>query len=279
MSWWRHGVAAFSFAVITLNLLLWLAPLFLLLAVKMLGGANGRSLTSKPMAAVYRGAVRVDDWWLRDMLGVRWPRPKLPLARERSYVVLANHLSWMDIFIIQSVFARTGLIVKFLTKRELAWMPVLGLIFLAFDFPLLRRRARTGMDEKARSRDDRRRVRQACAVLTDAPGAMLTFAEGTRFTAEKQQRNESPYRHLLRPKLGGVSAVCDAVGGPVIDLTLCYPGAGSFWRMLAGGAPAPLVHVELADVPETADLRDWLNERWRAKDERLDEWVRERRAT
>lgn len=276
MAWWRHGVSALSFGVVALNLLVWMVPLLLLAGVKALT-PRGRALARRPMETIYRLAVRVDDWWLRGVLGLRWPRPDLPIERNRSCVVLANHRTWMDVFIVQSVLTRKGPIVKFLAKRELAWIPVLGLICWAFDFPLLRRRAGDGMTENERRLEDRRRVQRACAVLEEAPGAMLSFAEGTRFTPEKHQGANPPYRHLLLPKPGGLSTICEAIGGPVIDLTLHYPVQASFWRMLGGGLPAPSLHAELVSAPEPDELRDWLETRWRSKDARIDAYLAESR--
>ena len=41
---------------------------------------------------------------------------------------------------------------------------------------------------------------------------MFNFLEGTRFTRAKHDEQQSPFRHLLKPKAGGIAFVLDAMG-------------------------------------------------------------------
>src|SRR3546814_11538901 len=69
-------------------------------------------------------------------------------------------------------------------------------------------------------------TRRACLRFRDPPVAVMNFVEGTRFTALKHQAQRSPYRHLLRPKAGGVAQVLSAMGEllhGVLDVTIVYP--------------------------------------------------------
>ena len=56
--------------------------------------------------------------------------------------------------------------------------------------------------------------------------------------------------------------------GTIVDLTLAYPRAASFWEFLGGVAGK--VEVEWETVPirnvEPEHVKDWLNDRWRRKD-------------
>ena len=41
----------------------------------------------------------------------------------------------------------------------------------------------------------------------DVPISILSFVEGTRYSREKQEDQQSPYRFLLRPRVGGIGFV------------------------------------------------------------------------
>jgi 1-acyl-sn-glycerol-3-phosphate acyltransferase len=270
-----HMKSVLSLCVIIANLSLWVVVLLVLGCVKLLFPA-ARGRVDRGMDAAYRAAVRVDDAWLRGVVGIKWDRPDSGLGRNETCLVLANHVSWSDIFLLQSVLAREGPILKFLTKRELVYVPILGIIFWAFDFPLLRRRARKGGDEAERRAADKASLLAACGVLRARPAALMNFAEGTRFTTARHVRSGSPYQHLLRPRVGGLHSVLEALAGEaetIVDVTLVYPPETSFWRFLSGRIER--VDVELARFPtselprDRAALREWLEQRWQRKDARI----------
>ena len=270
----QHLKALAAFAAVSLNLLFWCAPLLVVLAVRLLV-PKARPAAHRMGCAIYRWAVAFDDWWLKRVSGARWRCPRLDLDPEAPCILIANHQSWADIFLLQSAVARRGPVIKFLCKRELAYIPVLGLIMLAFNFPIMRRRGRVGGSVEERRQQDRARVRQACAVLFDAPAAMLTFAEGTRFTEAKRRRSTSPHRHLLRPKAGGFTAIVEALTPlrpPVVDLTIRYEGSAAFWAFLGGASGPVTMAAHCVPTSEVLDdgPREWLEACWRLKDERLD---------
>jgi 1-acyl-sn-glycerol-3-phosphate acyltransferase len=279
MSPWAHLKSATSFCVITLNLLLCALPLFIAGIVKGVV-PSARPAANRLMDGIYRWAVRVDDFWLRSVVGIRWNQPALNLKPDGTYIVLANHTSWSDILLIQSVIvggeAGPGPLLKFLVKRELAFIPILGLVFWAYDFPLLRRTSRAGEDDATRRQRDLQAVRDACQAVRESPAAMMNFAEGTRSTPEKRASQESPYQFLLAPRVGGFHALVEGVGDEiegVIDLTLGYPAPVSFWAFLSGGFPPVQIGAvlfERGDLPgsrEEAAL--WLSARWDEKDRRI----------
>ena len=55
------------------------------------------------------------------------------------YLVLANHQSWVDILVLQKVFNRRIPLLRFFLKRQLFWVPLLGLAWWALDFPFMGR--------------------------------------------------------------------------------------------------------------------------------------------
>ena len=149
MSLFDHVKSVASITVITLNLLFWVPPILVLSLVKLLVPAS-RRVTDRALEGCYRLAVAVDDAWLRGVIGIRWDRPFPPVSSDEVSIVLSNHVCWADILVLQSVLCREGPLLKFLTKRELAWIPIFGVIFWAFDFPLLRRTTKEGQSESER---------------------------------------------------------------------------------------------------------------------------------
>lgn len=287
MSLWAHLKSAASFCVIVFNLLLCALPLLLAGIAKGIVPGS-RPAANRLMDGIYRWAVRVDDFWLRSVIGIRWNHPPMNLARDRSYLVLSNHASWSDILLIQSVIVRGGVggrhgsgpgpLLKFLVKRELAFIPILGLIFWAYDFPLLQRKSAAGEDDATRRQRDLQAVRDACQVVRENPAAMMNFAEGSRSTPAKRARQESPYQFLLAPRVGGFHALLEGVGDEVegvIDLTVGYPASVSFWAFLSGALPSVQIDAQVfgrGDLPQTREEAAlWLSARWDEKDRRIAE--------
>ncbi|MXW00788.1 MAG: hypothetical protein F4X59_09850 [Holophagales bacterium] len=286
MTFPRHLRAATCLSAITLNLVFWGLLLLLLLPAK--AAHRTRPWFRRVSHRIYRAAVRVDNVLLRRISGASWNVEELTLDRSRPHIVLANHRSWADILIVQSLVATRGPIVKFLCKRELLYLPIFGLIIVAFDFPVLRRQAQRGIDAGSRRGDDRRRVTEAAAALLESPAAILSFAEGTRFTVAKRDANSRAageghkasrtapqYQHLLPPRAGGLGAMIEALapgGGSIVDVTLAYPRPSTFWEFLGGTAGSVEVAWEAIPIAavEAAEVTSWLNDRWRRKEALLD---------
>ena len=55
------------------------------------------------------------------------------------YLVNCNHRSWVDIFVLQRIFNRRIPFLKFFLKQQLIWVPVIGLVWWALDFPFMKR--------------------------------------------------------------------------------------------------------------------------------------------
>lgn len=201
------------------------------------------------------------------------------LRRDGWYLVICNHRSWADILVL--TFALYGRIpqFKFFTKRELAWVPFIGLALLLLGFPMLRRYSRAQIAAKPALRHrDQAAIRRACDGFRERPTSVLSFVEGTRFTAAKRDRQQGPYRHLLKPHAGGVAVTLAGLGDRldgIVDVTIRYPGAApSFWGFLCGRCPVvrlAATAVDLSDIPDfsRAGVEGWLQARWRAKDASL----------
>ncbi|MEZ4333219.1 MAG: 1-acyl-sn-glycerol-3-phosphate acyltransferase [Myxococcota bacterium] len=286
-----HARSGVSLVFITANLAFWL---LLAVPTRLVGGLlPGLAASAERwLRSFYLAAVRVDDFWLKRVIGLRWSMPDaLALAPSSgSWIVLSNHVSWADVFLVQSLLLRHGLVIQFLTKRELLLLPVVGLVLWTFEFPLLRRSARRGESEAARRRGDFEALRAACRRARERSVALVCFAEGTRATPARRAARASRYRHLLPPRAGGFGALCDGLGealAGVVDCTLVYRGSSgtdraatsaghaanaiSFWSFLAGDVGPIEVRSRCwpaASIPLDRDERArWLEARWAEKDE------------
>src|SRR5690606_28146201 len=68
----------------------------------------------------------------RLMLPTVWDiRCDTPLYSDHSYLVISNHQSWVDIAALVQSFNRKAPYFKFFLKKELIWVPFLGLAFWA----------------------------------------------------------------------------------------------------------------------------------------------------
>jgi len=218
-----------------------------------------------------------------------------PLKRDRWYVVISNHQGWSDILVLQNVFLGRIPPLKFFVKRQLLWVPGIGLAMWLLEFPYVRRYGREVLEKNPELRKhDQEATRRACEHFKRRPTSVLNFMEGTRFTVAKHIRQNSKFRNLLTPKTGGFGYVVGALGqriDQVLDVTIVYPdGVPTFWEFLSG--QSRLVHVEIAtrQVPATlfkeqdelaADVREelrvWVDDLWLHKDHRIDELREARR--
>ena len=160
------------------------------------------------------------------------------------YLVSSNHQSWVDILVLQRVFHGHIPFLKFFLKAELIWVPVIGLAWWALDFPFMKR----GKGHGARH-SDLQTTRDACEKFKRIPTTVMNFVEGTRFTAAKHAATASPYRHLLKPKVGGLGIALATMGEQfesLLDVTIVYPhGIPTFWQLLCGQLDAVTVRVQV----------------------------------
>lgn len=278
-----RGIVAMAF--MAAHTTLWCAPLYLLGALKLLAprGALKRRLGT-PMDRI------IDGWVASNRLMIHALRlshfePRVvggaPLSRAGWYLVVSNHQSWVDILVLQDAFLGRVPPLKFFTKRELLWAPLVGVAMWLLGFPYVHRYGRDKLAANPALRErDRQATLDACDGFKERPTTVLSFLEGTRFTAAKHRAQQSPYERLLKPKAAGVGYVGDALGervAGVIDVTIQYPAAvPSFWDFLCGRCRHVQVRIENLGVPAalTASgdrdaLKQWVDALWAAKDQRL----------
>ena len=267
---YRHLVSTVVLGAVTLNLLFWIPGLVLCALVNwLLPRPKITSVTTKVVDFSYRCAVKLDTWLLTHVLKIDNDYHGIqPIQNGEQYLVLSNHQSWFDILIVQALIVSNGPLLKFLIKRELIYVPVVGWICLALKFPRLHRgKKKDGKQEDIRS------VKDAVMELDTETFALLNFSEGTRFTRKKHTRQNSPYKHLLRPRAGGLEIMLHNMPkAKIIDITLTYPEAGlNFWQCLSGRLRQIVVHCDYYQVSDIKDPKSWIQQRWQEKDQLIDD--------
>jgi 1-acyl-sn-glycerol-3-phosphate acyltransferase len=272
-----HVLSFFSFLFITVNLLFWLPFLILSALIRfLLPFKIVEKTTFKIVQLIYRFAAVFDGWWFLHVLRIRFDiedegQVLANLSMNDSPLIICNHQSWFDTFLLQTLISRSGPMLKFLIKRELLWVPVLGWVCLALDFPRLNRKG----DTDSRTRD-REVAEQASLKLGNEAGALLLFPEGTRSSATKRQVRQSPHQNLLQPKRGGFNIILQATANNpgkdtrLLDISIRYePGDANCWRCMSG--VVDLIHVKVTSTPtgQISDGAHWLEDCWREKDKWL----------
>lgn len=223
--------------------------------------------------------VAANNGWIAAVGATQWDVQGLEnLDAGGWYLVSSNHQSWVDILVLQRTFHGRIPFLKFFLKQELIWVPVIGLAWWALDFPFMKR----GKGQGARL-NDLRTTREACEKFKRIPTSVFNFVEGTRFTPAKHDRQNSPYRHLLKPKIGGLGIALATMGeqfGALLDVTIVYPGGTpTFWDLLCGRVPAVIVRVQQREIPAAVLGSDpvgdkayrqrigaWVEQQWGEKD-------------
>lgn len=245
----------------------------------------------KPIDRILNGLaetwIAVNGWWVGLVGRVRWEVQGVETLRRRGWYLLgSNHQSWVDILVLQKALTGRVPLLKFFLKRELMYVPFMGLAWWALDFPFMRRGGSFARDLAA--------TRKSCERFREIPTSVINFLEGTRFTPEKRDAQGADFRHLLAPKVGGLAMALSVMGDrfrSYLDVTIVYPGGvPSFWDLLCGRMREVVVHVrslELPALPKGSDigsaayrrqLSAWVDEVWRAKDRRIEQILAERAA-
>jgi 1-acyl-sn-glycerol-3-phosphate acyltransferase len=212
------------------------------------------------------------------------------LTKDNWYLVTSNHQSYTDIVILQCLFNRKIPMLKFFLKQQLIWVPVIGLCWWALDFPFMKRYSKEHLEKHPEDRGkDYESARRACQKFKYTPVTVFNFLEGTRFTPEKQQRQQSPYKFLLKPKTGGIAYVIGAMGDSMhsmLDVSIAYPGNPqvSLWSFMSGQVPLVRVHVQQREIPTQflnknyiedeafrSEIQQWVTQLWAEKDALLEQ--------
>lgn len=282
-------LAVISFSLLVLNTIVWCLPLYVVVLAKLLIPipAWRRACT--------KAAIRLAEAWISGNSAWMWLTQRTEwhvtgldeLKNDDWYLVISNHQSWVDIFVLQHIFNRRIPFLKFFIKQELIWVPVIGLAWWGLDFPFMKRYSKEQIRRNPELRGkDLETTRRACERFKTTPVSVMNFLEGTRYTPAKHAHQDAPYRHLLKPKSGGIAFVLAAMDQQIdtmIDVTIAYPeGVMEFGGFMAGKLRRVDVHVKKRPIPSRylggdyrndpefrAAFQAWVTELWQEKDVRL----------
>lgn len=270
------------------NTIFWAAPIFLLAIVKLIPFKPLQQVLSYLIDGCASGWVKVNSINQRLFSRTKIKVENVPsLSTRQWYMVIANHQSWVDILILQRVLDGQVPFLKFFLKQQLIFVPIIGLVWWALDFPFMKRYSKALLAKKPHLKGkDITSTQKSCEKFQLKPVSVVNFVEGTRFTKQKNQAQGNPYASLLRPRAGGLAFALNAMSGrlnQLVDVTISYPhGVPSFWDFISGGVEQVNVAVLVEDIPnnllgnyeDDADYRNafqqWLNMKWNDKQALLD---------
>jgi 1-acyl-sn-glycerol-3-phosphate acyltransferase len=284
----QHLRGLLTVLLLLVNLCVWGTAVLLVALLKLITRGETRRWIILRAARLGERWAGGNDRIFDSLLPTRWDIRGLErIDHDGHFLIISNHISWVDIFALFRAFNRRAPLLRFFLKQVLIWFPIAGQACWALEFPFMKRYSPQYLERHPEKRGtDLATTRKACERYRRIPVSIVNFVEGTRFTADKHAAQEAPYLHLLRPRIGGVGFVLAALGDQLeamFDVTLAYPDHDtSFWHFVCGRLPRIIVHVRRIDIPtqffsdaitEPGPLRDqfalWIEELWRQKDELL----------
>ena len=250
--------------------------------------------------------IKVTNYWINsnnalidNILPNKDWRINLPddVHSSGKYLLISNHQSWVDTSVVQYVSEKRLPLTRFFTKFELIYIPVIGQAFYFLDFPMMRRHSKEAVAKNpALQGKDIEEAKRACALLKNKPFTLLNYLEGTRFTTAKHAKQQSPYKHLLKPRAGGLALAINALGeniDGILDMTIVYPDGvptyGDLWKGNIKRLGVDVRYIEMSDTlfnairdggyekdeAIKAEMFDWIDEAWQKKDKLISKMLAE----
>jgi 1-acyl-sn-glycerol-3-phosphate acyltransferase len=278
-----------SFLLIVINTIIIFIPLMVIAAFKLVLPVKSiRNGLSKLLILIANQWVRFNAWNFKLLNRIHWDVQGLQHLKKNEWcLIISNHQTWVDILVLQTNLLKRIPYIKFFLKKELIWVPFMGLAWWALDFPFMKRYSRSFLEKNPHLKGrDVEVTRKACEKFKNSPIAVMNFVEGTRFTPEKHQKQQSPFNNLLKPKAGGVAFILGAMGDYldcILNITIAYPGGvPDFWDFLCGRVSHIKMIIEKTAVTPNilgnydtdknfqAEFQTWVNDLWVKKDSDLD---------
>lgn len=277
---------ALVYLFLGINTIWWVLPIVTFALLKFFIPLNPwRKLCDKLLNACGSAWVTGNSVFINLTQKIEWDIEGVSNLDVKSwYLVVSNHCSWTDILVLQKIFNRKIPFLKFFLKKELIYVPVIGIAWWALDFPFMKRYSKKFLKKHPHlAGKDIETTKKACEKFKKIPISIMNFVEGTRFTQEKHDRQQSPFKYLLKPKAGGIGYVMSILGNQInkmLDVTIVYPKAkgNGFWDFASGKVSKITVRVSMIDITDKLDLdyinnpqdrtkiQLWLNEMWTEKD-------------
>ncbi|MBC7209269.1 acyltransferase [Pseudomonas mosselii] len=280
-----------TLTLLLLNTLVLIGPLLVFALLKLVLPGRGRDYASAAVMWIAETWSEIDKAIFALCIPTQWDiRGVETLRQDTSYLCISNHQTWVDIpALIESLNRRVPFF-KFFLKKELIWVPLLGLAWWGLDYPFMKRYSKAFLDKHPELKGkDLEITKAACELFKRQPVTVVNYLEGTRFTEAKREQQQSPYRHLLKPKAGGVAFVLAALGeqlDALLDVTIVYPGdkAPGFWDLLNGSISRVIIDIRVRELDPALSAGDyendpafrqtvqaWVNQLWVEKDQRIEQ--------
>jgi 1-acyl-sn-glycerol-3-phosphate acyltransferase len=276
-----------------INTVFWVIPIIILSLLKVIPIKSWQKFISFPLDGCATTWISINNINQNIFSRTRFNTKGLEgLTTKEWYLVISNHQSWVDILVLQRVFNRKIPFLKFFLKKELIWVPFIGIAWWALDFPFMRRYSKAFLTKNPHLKGkDLETTKKACEKFQHKPVSVMNFIEGTRFTEQKRQQSGEIYSKLLPPKAGGIAFVLSAMGERLtrlVDVTIHYPeGTPSYWDFVSGKVSNIDVSVKTVliddlftkgifsasffDDPEQKKIfQEWLNQMWQNKNAELE---------
>ena len=148
------------------NIAFWALLLFPLTVLKVLLPLPAlRRRIGQALAWVGEGWIACNKAWMDLVQRTRWHVAGAETLRaDASYLITSNHQSWVDILVLQYQLNRRIPLMRFFLKKELIYVPVMGLAWWALDFPFMKRYSKAYLARHPEKRGkDLETTRRACA--------------------------------------------------------------------------------------------------------------------
>ncbi|MBK5000780.1 acyltransferase [Pseudomonas sp. S31] len=287
----RLLIGILTTTLLLLNTLVLIGPLLVFALLKLVLPGRGRDYASWAVMWIAETWSEIDKAIFALCIPTQWDiRGVEKLRQDTSYLAVSNHQTWVDIpALIESLNRRTPFF-KFFLKKELIWVPLLGLAWWGLDYPFMKRYSKAFLEKHPELKGkDLEITKAACELFKRQPVTVVNYLEGTRFTEAKRLEQQSPYRYLLKPKAGGVAFVLAALGeqlDALLDVTIVYPGnqAPGFWDLLNGSISRVIIDIRVRELEPTLwdgdyendpafrqTVQAWVNQLWTEKDQRIEQ--------
>ncbi len=262
----------------------WCTCIFILTIFKLLIPIHGvRHSLTKGLHFIASKWIDCNSLIFTQMSQIDWRIHSPPtLSNKKSYLLISNHLSAVDIVALQHVLNHQVPFLKFFIKSQLRFVPLLGFAWWALDFPFMKRYSAEELKKHPEKKgQDIATTKKMCERFKGIPTCIVNFVEGTRLTEKKLQEYRSSYRHLLPPKTGGVAFALEAMGdqfSEILDVTIFYPqGQVTLAKLFCGQIKGVTVDIRTRAVPKIAgsymdssetreDFKGWMASLWQEKD-------------
>ncbi len=201
------------------------------------------------------------------------------------YLLICNHMSWLDIVVLSSINALPA--PKFFLKDELKYVPFIGSGAWAMGMPFMKRVTKAQLAKNPKLKGlDVERTKQSCRNFRNNPTTIINFVEGTRYTHAKHASQQSPFKHLLKPKAGGIAFALEVLGeqfDAMLNTSVVYSGSTSHVcrNILKGELDSIYVSIDVVAINQQmlgsyqhdkafrSHFQKYVNELWVAKDAQL----------